>query len=502
MIQETSLLTSEHLYKKVSDRCWSSPVAWAELNGINLRPYQVEIVDAVALSVLENKGFGFVIVLPRQSGKNELQSHLFAWLMFRFASGGRIVTVSPTFKPQTVNAMDRVRSSLDRNSATMGNWRASSGFVYKYKSSRLQFFSADPSAKVVGATADLLLSVDEAQDVSPAKYDKDFDPMTASTNATRVFWGTVWTKDTLLHRQMEIARREQEADGVKRLFYYTADDIRKMVPAYGEHVDRVVAEKGRQHPLVKTQYFCEAIDAQAGMFPARRLALMLGDQPAQAEPIPGHLYAMTVDVGGQDEAMMNLDGMGNPGRDYVTVDIHDVDLSSLETLQAPIYRCVNRSSSQGVNHVDVFGALCAKVDAWNIQHIVIDATGVGEGLWGMLVKKYPTRTIAVKFTQQVKSEIGYAFLGVVETGRFRDCARTEEVRMQYEKCQSEVLIGPAKTMRWGVKDGTRESGLLVHDDWLLADSLVTELDKLDWSIPFETVIIQGIDPMPEMDKNF
>jgi len=66
------------------------------------------------------------------------------------------------------------------------------------------------------------------------------------------------------------------------------------------------------------------------------------------------------------------------------------------------------------------------------------------------------------------------------------------------------LIGPAKTMRWGVKDGMRDTstGLLVHDDWILADALVTELDKLEWSLQFETTIIQGVDPMPDMDRNF
>jgi len=501
----TQALSSNPLVRRIKDTVWRGPINWARANGITLRPYQEMISRAVVDSIVNGHGLTFVVVLPRQSGKNELQAHIEAWLMFRYArKGGRIVSVSPTFKPQTINAMDRVRASLDRSPVAMGNWRTSAGFIFKFHASRLQFFSADPSAKVVGATADLLLSVDEAQDVDISKFDKDFDPMTAATNATRIFWGTVWTKDTLLHRQSEIAKIEQEKDGFRRLFQFTADDVRALVPAYGEHVDRVVAEKGRQHPLVKTQYFCEEIDAQIGMFPARRLALMLGDQPAQAEPIPGHIYVMTVDVGGQDEALLNLDGMGNPGRDYCTVDIHDVDLSSLETLQSPIYRCVNRSSSQGVNHVDVFGALCAVVDAWNIQYIVIDATGVGEGLWGMLVKKYPTRVIAVKFTQQTKSEIGYAFIGVVETGRFRDCARTPEVEMQYAKCQSEILIGPAKTMRWGVKDGMRDTstGLLVHDDWILADALVTELDKLEWSLQFETTIIQGVDPMPDMDRNF
>jgi len=40
----------------------------------------------------------------RQPGKNWLQSHLFAWLLFRAAPcGGRIVSVSPTFKPRSTN---------------------------------------------------------------------------------------------------------------------------------------------------------------------------------------------------------------------------------------------------------------------------------------------------------------------------------------------------------------------------------------------------------------
>ena len=56
-----------------------------------------------------------------------------------------------------------------------------------------------------------------------------------------------------------------------------------------------------------------------------------------------------------------------------------------------------------------------------------------------------------------KSEMGYAFLGLIETGRFRDCASTEEVVTQYRHCESEILPGPQKTMRWGVKDGTRDA---------------------------------------------
>ena len=54
--------------------------------------------------------------------------------------------------------------------------------------------------------------------------------MTASTNATRVFWGTAWTSNTLLERERRIALLAQHRDGLQRLFYFTADDIRRLLP--------------------------------------------------------------------------------------------------------------------------------------------------------------------------------------------------------------------------------------------------------------------------------
>ena len=54
--------------------------------------------------------------------------------------------------------------------------------------------------------------------------------------------------------------------------------------------------------------------------------------------------------------------------------------------QAPTYRVVQRMQWTGLNHLTVFGKLKALADQWRPQHIVIDATGVGEGLWAMLDK--------------------------------------------------------------------------------------------------------------------
>ncbi len=109
----------------------------------------------------------------------------------------------------------------------------------------------------------------------------------------------------------------------------------------------------------------------------------------------------------------------NEGRDSTTLSVVQIDLSTLETLQAPTYRVVLRKAWQGQNHLTVFGQPKSLAETWRPQHFVVDATGVGEGLWAMLDKVYRTRVIPVKFTQQEKSEIGWRFLSIIETGRFQ-----------------------------------------------------------------------------------
>ena len=469
--------------------------------GITLRPYQLEAAQAIVKSVFARDGMSFVIIFSRQSGKDEMLAILFLFLLLRFADWGiEMVCTQPTFKPQSITAMERI---LKRGLNFGKRLKRTAGYIVRFMAARISYFSTDPTANIVSATGRLLVA-NEAQDISIPIWDGKVVPMGANENATKVYSGTRWTADTLLERELKIALVAQKHDKIKRVFMVDANEVRKSNPFYGKYVDAEVKKMGRQHPLIKSQYFNELIDAQVGMFNATRRALMQADQNKQDIPQTSHTYALTIDVSGQDEALLNLDGMGNPGRDKTTVDIIDIDLSTLEFLQAPTYRTVKRLEWHGENHVEIFGALCAIESIWNPLYIIVDATGVGEGLWGMLLKKFPTKTIGVKFTQQTKSEIGWAYMGIINTGRYHDCASSPEVLMQYEKCQSEVLPGPGKILRWGVKDGTRgPDSLLVHDDWILADSLIAELDALEWFIASETTIIEPKqDILQEMDTNY
>ena len=370
---------------------------------------------------------------------------------------------------------------------------------------KVTFLSGDKASNVVGSTASLLLIVNEAQDIQPADYHKKFVPMTASTNATRVLAGTMWSSASLLSEEMRAAKQMEETDGRKRIFMVDANDVRKVLPKYGEHVDAEIARNGRDHPLIKTQYFNEEIDSNSTVFTPLRLALIRGDKPPQDEPSEHGMYGFSIDVGGQDEAIMSdpYAAPSNPGRDHTTLSIIEVDNSTLETLNLYTYRVVKRLAWVGENHLTVLNHIRALKDVWRPDHVVIDATGVGEGLWAMLQGIFRVEVTPIRYTAQVKSKLYYDFLAMINTGRFKDCAPNPQVLLQYQHCHAEALIGPSQLIRWGVPDSKRgPDGNLIHDDHLMADALVTVFDQLKWIPYMPTTIIYAEDPIKWMNKNF
>ena len=158
-----------------------------------LRPYQAEVARAVLASVAEGRGHSLTVLMPRQSGKNQLSAHLEAYLLTRRQrTGGSLVKCAPTYQPQVLVSISRLLRALD-NPLTAHRWHRRDGHIVELGRASIAFYSAEPGANVVGATASLLLECDEAQDVLPDKWEKDFRPMGATTNVTSVLYGTPWT---------------------------------------------------------------------------------------------------------------------------------------------------------------------------------------------------------------------------------------------------------------------------------------------------------------------
>ena len=165
-----------------------------------LRPYQVEAGRAILDSVLHRRGLSFSVEVARQGGKNELSAQLEVLLLtLNLMRDVDAVKCAPTFDPQGRISLRRVWSRLqEAGLAPLVSREA--GHIVRVGKARLVFLSAEPEANVVGHSAQLLLEVDESQDVDEEKFDREFRPMAATTNATIVFYGTAWHDTTLLER--------------------------------------------------------------------------------------------------------------------------------------------------------------------------------------------------------------------------------------------------------------------------------------------------------------
>jgi hypothetical protein len=502
---------------------------------LQLREYQRGPICAICDSINDRAGRSIVVMFPRQSGKNEIQAQLEVYLMVLFHSSihCEMVKVSPTWKPQTLNAMRRLERVLESNTLTRSSdtpWSKESGYIYKVGNSRIAFFSGQPRSNIVGATASLLLEVDEAQDVLISKYDKEIAPMAAAKNATRVFWGTAWTSRTLLSRELRAARELEKQDGIQRVFVMTADDVALEVPEYGQFVKEQVQRLGRNHPMVKTQYFSEEIDAEGGLFPPERQALMRGSHPPQTAPELNHIYAMTLDVAGADETLtpdiedgQEIEQLANSKRDSTALAIFDVDLSSVDDplIHKPTYRLVCRREWVDVKHATLYGQIKALAELFNVRFLVVDCTGIGAGLTSFLASALGEKVIPFTFSSRTKSDLLWDWLGMIDSGRFKDHSdqpnnisvgqaflpdnpTQKEFWRQVSFCEFEILPGPQKTVRWGVPDGTRDpaDGNLVHDDLVISAAMVAALDSQDWTVSGPTLIIRSKDPLKDMDHGF
>jgi hypothetical protein len=304
------------------------------------------------------------------------------------------------------------------------------------------------------------------------------------------------------------------------VFILTADQVRKEVPAYGKFVDDQVRRLGRNHPMVKTQYFSEEIDAEGGLFPPERCAMMKGTHSPQLSPEEGKLYAMTLDLAGEDEAIiadpedMGEKDLSNPKRDSTALTVFEVDLETINDplISKPTYKVVFRKEWIGIKHSTLYGQIKAIAELFDIRFLVVDATGVGAGMTSFLAASLGEKVIPFDFNITTKSALLWDFLGIIDSGRFKYPSKFFEFGgnkggafwEQVEFCEFEILPGPQKRVKWGVPDGTRNpaTGELVHDDQLISAALVAVLDAQDWTFSAPTYVINAVDPLAEMDQGF
>lgn len=461
-----------------------------------LRPYQIEPAREIIQSIATGAGLTFTVMMSRQAGKNELSAHLESFLLAsRQNQPHSMVKAAPTFKPQTINSMLRLATLLN-NPLTTRRWKREHGYIIALGKCRILFFSAEPGASVVGATASLLLEIDEAQDVDARKHDKDFAPMAASTNATRVYYGTAWDDTTLLQRQIEANLEAERRDGRRRHFAYPWTVIAEHNPAYGAYVQTERDRLGADHPLFRTQYELRTIAGESGFFSPRHVAQLRGMHPRRSEPLPHAAYIAALDVaGGAEEAGdgMTLTRERRPDSTVLLLARVEWPEEWAEGDAEPtlsVEECVRWT---GVDHRSQYRTLvdlCKNV--WHVRRLAVDATGLGGPVADFLTGTLGDDVVKpVVFSAASKSQLGYDLLALVGAGRLKWYAHGdadgEAGEFWHEVAECRFSVRPNRQMRFFVPEGRG------HDDMVMALALLTSVAK-DVPPAAASAVVPNVEP--------
>ena len=387
----------------------------------SLRPYQRKIASAILSSASYRMGLTFSVMIARQGGKNEVSAWIEAALLIASAhSGGSAVKAAPTFHPQALISISRLKQALRRHRIY---YDFDHGHVFRIGRARQLFLSAHPTSNVVGNTASLILEIDESQDVSPDKFNRDFSPMAAHANVTTVHYGTAWDDHSLLEQVKQSNLELQRKDNVRRHFEFDWQAVAKHNPHYKRYVEAERLRLGSDHPLFLSQYCLVPVTGIGRFLDHNRQALLQGSHTRISAPLSGRTYVAGIDLAGESEQPDNLRIRTiEPFRDSTVVTIGELRFTNDgngSTL--PSLRVVEHFWWTGLPHTENFSRLIHILsEVWGCRRVVVDATGIGAGVAGFLRKSMgPSIVKPFLFTAQSKSKLGFDLLAAVNSGRLR-----------------------------------------------------------------------------------
>jgi hypothetical protein len=445
--------------------------------------------------VLGGKGLTFSVMFARQMGKNQLSAVLEAYLLACIPQG-TIIKAAPTFKPQVITSRMRLLSMLDNQLTRHRVWRSygymlgvapSSAQIKEQSGPSIQFFSSSPEANIVGATASLLLEVDEAQDIPFEKFDRDLRPMASTTNATTVLYGTAWSDQTLLATVRAHNLELEQRDGIKRHFEYDWRTLAALNPNYRRFVEGEMQRLGEDHISIRTQYRLLTISGAGLLFSPMQRHLLQGSHAWEQEPSASGLYIAGMDVGGEQRAVQRAQGEAIPRGEHDSTIITIGKISHNE-LDLPRLDIVHQYAWSGKKFTEQYAETIAICEQWGITRLVIDKTGLGEGMASLLVAKLGTERVQTfHFTRPSKSKLTYQLLGLLNSSRLKLYKRADAPADIANECWKQLTLARYRMPSKDILDMYVDP-LEGHDDFLMSLALCCEALK-DWIAPSGTQII-------------
>ena len=437
----------------------------------SLRPYQHEIARAVFDSVQFHKGLSFSVMIARQGGKNETSAWIEAAVLSASARAtATAIKAAPTFHPQALISISRLQHVLRRRRI---RYDFHHGRIFRVGRARQLFLSAHPTSNIVGNTANRLLEIDESQDVSPDKYNRDLRPMGATANVTTVHYGTAWQDSSLLEQIKQSHLELQRSDGIQRHFEFDWQAVAQHNPHYQRFVEAERLRLGSDHPLFLSQYCLTPVSDDGRFLDNTRLALLQGSHSRKNAPLQGQTYVAGIDLAGEVERPAN-GGIRSiePLRDSTVVTIGELH-STGDALGSknPSLSVVEHFWWTGKPHTETYSTLVHLLkNVWKCRRVVVDATGVGAGVAAFLRKSLGTSIVKpFNFTARSKSDLGFDLLAAINSGRlhtYKPDGSPESTEFWSQISKARSVIRPNQTINFFVEPSQG------HDDFLSSLALL------------------------------
>ena len=163
-----------------------------------------------------------------------------------------------------------------------------------------------------------------------------------------------------------------------------------------------------------------------------------------------------------------------------------------------IWKVVARRLYRNLRSESLEQSICQDIDQWDPYKVIIDHSGLGAMLSDLLTGRYMSKIWPVDITAANKTRMAWDFLAMVDTGRWIEYKGDEMNLLRsefqpgkepYEILKDPELLqqmffrelracrmepaGTGLTVRWGVKDGTRDhaTGRILHDDLVMSAAL-------------------------------
>lgn len=409
-----------------------------------LNPLQVHVARTVEELMFDGSGDTLTIRLPRQSGKNEISGQIHERHLLRCAgTGGCIVRAAPSFRPQLINSKRRLDKIARADPLfDFGSLRWREGYIAEYGAhdqpgSEIHFLSADEQARPEGATADVLLDLDEAHKVDPFVFGERFEPMTASTNAPKVMWGVAGCKDDLLYQEMQ---RNLELGLTHRVINVPARVVSEFNEIYRMHYEGRIKRLGADHPIVLTQYDLVDVDELGTAFSKyHRDQLFDSDFNRELRPTrrrAGQKYIAVIDVAGEEEEELDLQKMQEEGArqapDCTTILICRID-SRRSYMDKPLFEIVDMKVWIGLKMIPAPGdaakslqeRIMDTLQTWRPRVTLIDSRGIGKPLSSWIDRVWKGgKVVQYAASLATTTEDLYETWALLNTGQLR-CFRSD-----------------------------------------------------------------------------